>query len=148
MGLELAEFLVERGRTVTVLEEASRMGYGLTLVRRMRVLAELREHGASLYAGARDIRIEESSVRFTDAAGKQVEVPADQVIVAQGAGANLIVADELRSAGLAVHAFGDCTGIGYIEGAIRGAADAVASLIDIPAETVSIELAPGTRVPM
>lgn len=146
VGLELAEFLVERGRTVAVLEEASRMGYGLTLVRRMRVLAELREHGASLHAGARDIRIEESSVRFTDAAGQQVAVPADQVIVAQGAGANPALADELRAAGLEVHAFGDCTGIGYIEGAIRGAADAVASLLDAPAEPLSLDAAPVARV--
>ena len=45
-----------------------------------------------------------------------------------GAGANPTVADELRSAGLNVHAFGDCTGIGYIEGALRGAADLVAEL--------------------
>jgi len=128
VGIELAEFLVERGRTVAVLEEASRMGYGLQLVRRMRVLAELREHGVSLFPGAREIRIEEGLVRFTDAAGKEAAADADHVIVAMGAGANPTVADELRSAGLNVHAFGDCTGIGYIEGALRGAADLVAEL--------------------
>lgn len=53
---------------------------------------------------------------------------ADHVIVAKGASADLSVADELRSAGLKVHAFGDCTGVGYIEGAIRGAANVVAEL--------------------
>jgi len=128
VGIELAEFLVERGRTVAVLEEASRMGYGMQLVRRMRLLAELREHGVSLFPGARDIRIEEALVRFADAAGTEVAVDADHVIVAKGAGANPAVADELRSAGLNVHAFGDCTGIGYIEGAIRGAAELAAEL--------------------
>ncbi len=128
VGLELAEFLVERGRKVAVLEEASRMGYGLQLVRRMRLLAELREHGVSLFPGARDIRIEEARVCFTDAAGKDVVVDADHVIVAKGAAADPTVADQLRSAGFDVHAFGDCTGVGYIEGAIRGAAEVVAEL--------------------
>ena len=128
VGLELAEFLVERGRTVTVLEEATRMGHGLTLVRRMRLVAELAEHGVSLFPGASDIHIEESCVRFADAAGKGVAVDADHVIVAKGARANPAVADELRAAGFDVHAFGDCTGVGYIEGAMRGAADTVARL--------------------
>ena len=128
VGLELAEFLMERGRTVTVIEESSRMGSGLTLVRRMRLLAELEEHGVSLHSGARDLRIDESQVSFVDAAGKAVGVDADHVIVAKGASADLSVADELRSAGLKVHAFGDCTGVGYIEGAIRGAANVVAEL--------------------
>lgn len=128
VGLELAEFLLERGRAVTVLEESPRLGHGLTLVRRMRLLAELAEHGAALHAGIRDLRIDASAVRCVDAAGTELVVPADHVIVAQGAGANPGVADELRKAGYSVHAFGDCTGVGYIEGAIRGAADTVAAL--------------------
>jgi len=128
VGLELAEFLVERGRKVTVLEEASRMGYGLTLVRRMRVLAELQEHGVALFPSARNLRIEESLVRFVGADGDELTAPADQVIVAQGAGPNPTTAEELRAAGLTVHTLGDCNGVGYIEGAIRGAADVVAAL--------------------
>lgn len=128
VGLELAEFLVERGRTVTVVEESSRMGAGLTLVRRMRALAELAEHGVALHAGVRDLRIEAAAVHCTDAKGTELAVPADHVIVAKGAGANPSVAEQLRDAGLTVHAFGDCTGVQYIEGAIRGAADAVAQL--------------------
>ncbi|MBV6417658.1 MAG: NADH oxidase [Steroidobacteraceae bacterium] len=128
VGIELAEFLVERGRTVTVLEEAARMGAGLQLVRRMRAMAELREHGASLLAGVRDVRIEAGRVRFTNAAGEAAAVDADHVIIAKGATGDSSVADALQAAGLRVHAFGDCTGVGYIEGAIRGAADLVAEL--------------------
>jgi len=128
VGLELAEFLVERGRTITVVEEASRLGYGLQLVRRMRALAELAEHGVALCPGARDIRIEAGVVRFKDAAGKEVTAEVDHVIVAKGAGADPAVADQLRSAGFNVHAFGDCTGVAYIEGALRGAASLVAEL--------------------
>jgi 2,4-dienoyl-CoA reductase-like NADH-dependent reductase (Old Yellow Enzyme family)/NADPH-dependent 2,4-dienoyl-CoA reductase/sulfur reductase-like enzyme len=128
VGLELAEFLTERGRAVTVLEEASRMGDGLQLVRRMRLLAELTEHGVALHAGVRDVRIEDALVRCMGTSGQEIVAHADHVIVAQGATANPAVTDELRAAGMDVRAFGDCTGVGYLEGALRGAADAVAEL--------------------
>ena len=125
MGIELAEFLCERGRTVTVVDEAPRMGKGLLLVRRMRILAELKEHGVALQAGASDIAIEKDAVRFTDAAGVAQSVPADHVIVAKGAEGNLTLAEKLRAEGFIVETAGDANGVGYIEGAMRGAAEAV-----------------------
>ena len=70
VGIELAEFLAERGRKVSVLEEAPRLGKGLTLVRRMRILAELAEHGVGLHGGVSEIAIDATDVSFVDAAGK------------------------------------------------------------------------------
>jgi len=125
VGIELAEFLHERGRTVTVVDEAPRFGKGLLLVRRMRILAELKEHGVSLQPGASDIVIEKDAVRFTDAAGVAQSVPADHVIVAKGAEGNLALAERLRAEGFTVETAGDANGVGYIEGAMRGAAEAV-----------------------
>lgn len=128
VGLELAEFLCERGRTVNVIEEAPRLGKGLTLVRRMRIMSELAEHGVGLHGGASDIIIGKDFVSFTSAAGEQVTVPAGNVIVAKGAEGDLSLADSLRAAGFEVRAVGDANGVGYIEGAMRGAADAVREL--------------------
>lgn len=128
VGVELAEFLHERGRTVTVIEPAPRLGKGLTLVRRMRLLAELKEHGVTLLGGVRDIAIEKSAVKFVDAAGTQQTVAADNVIVAMGASGDNALAERLRGAGHVVETVGDCNGVGYIEGAIRGAADACRNL--------------------
>jgi NADPH-dependent 2,4-dienoyl-CoA reductase/sulfur reductase-like enzyme len=125
VGLELAEFLSERGRTVTVIEETPRLGAGLTIVRRMRLLEELKEHGLGLYAGASDIRIDGHTVRFVDANGNAQALDADQVIVAKGATGNLTLADALKAQGFNVHTVGDCNGVSYIEGAMRGAAQAV-----------------------
>ena len=129
VGIELAEFLHERGRKVTVIDDAPRFGKGLTLVRRMRILAELAEHGVALVPGAADIAITRDAVTYSDAAGATQRVPADHVIVAKGASGDLALADALRSAGFNVHAIGDATGVGYIEGAMRGAADAVAAIV-------------------
>ena len=128
VGIELAEFLHERGRTVTVVDEAPRLGKGLLLVRRMRILAELAEHGVSLQAGAADIAIAKDAVRFTDASGAAQSVPADHVIVAKGAEGNLALAERLRADGFTVETVGDANGVGYIEGAMRGAANAVAAI--------------------
>ncbi|QKS01436.1 FAD-dependent oxidoreductase [Sphingomonas sp. CL5.1] len=129
VGLELAEFLLERGRTVTVVDEAPRFGAGLTVVRRMRLLDELREHNVALFPSASDIRIEPGFVSFTDAGGTTQRPRADHVIVAKGATADEALADALRAEGFAVHAIGDCTGISYIEGAMRGAAGAVEAIL-------------------
>jgi NADPH-dependent 2,4-dienoyl-CoA reductase/sulfur reductase-like enzyme len=128
VGCELAEFLMERGREVTIVGEAPKFGGGLLLVRRMRLLAELREHGVAMFPGASDIRIGKNAVSFTGASGEAQKVPADHVVVAMGAHGDSTLANALRGAGHDVIEIGDGTGVTYIEGAIRGAAEAVAAM--------------------
>jgi 2,4-dienoyl-CoA reductase-like NADH-dependent reductase (Old Yellow Enzyme family)/NADPH-dependent 2,4-dienoyl-CoA reductase/sulfur reductase-like enzyme len=128
VGLELAEFLSERGRKVHVIEPAPRLGKGLQLVRRMRILAELAEHGVGLHGGAKDITIGAKTVGFRNATGEACSVSADTVIVAMGAEGDLSLAEQLRAEGFTVHPIGDATGVGYIEGAMRGAAGAVRAI--------------------
>ncbi len=127
VGLELAEFLMERGRNVTVVGEAAKFGGGLLLVRRMRLLAELKEHGVAMFPAASDIAIEADAVRFRNAAGVEQKAAADHVIVAMGAHGDTALADAIAATGVEVRAYGDATGVTYIEGAIRGAAEAVAA---------------------
>lgn len=128
VGLELAEFLMERGRRVTVVDEMPKFGAGLTILRRVWILDELVKHGVALYPGAAGISIEKASVRFTDAGGQPIEVKADHVIVAKGAVGDLTLAVQLRGAGFVVDVVGDCTGVGYIEGAMRGASTVAAEI--------------------
>jgi NADPH-dependent 2,4-dienoyl-CoA reductase/sulfur reductase-like enzyme len=129
VGIELAEFLHERGRKVTVIEPAPRLGKGLLLVRRMRILAELKEHGVALHGGASNIRIEDGAVRFVDSGGTEQQAQANHVIVAMGASGDNSLADSLRADGFAVETVGDCNGVTYIEGAIRGGAEVAARLL-------------------
>ena len=127
VGLELAEFLMERGRQVFVVDEQERLGRGLTVVRRMRIMTELREHGVAIFNGASDIRIAHNAVHFKASSGAPMDLPVDHVVIAKGAHGDLTLADKLSAEGFTVHALGDATGVGYIEGAMRGAADAVAT---------------------
>lgn len=128
VGIELAEFLHERGRKVTIVDEAPAFGKGLTLVRRMRILSELQEHGVAMHPAASGISIEDGAVRFTDASGTAHIVSADHVIVAKGAEGDLTLAEALKAAGFNVHSIGDANGVGYIEGAIRGAYQTVINI--------------------
>ncbi|MFO0691653.1 MAG: FAD-dependent oxidoreductase [Myxococcota bacterium] len=125
VGLELAEFLTERGRQVTVVDDEPMLGAGLTVVRRMRIVAELREHGVALFPGASQIAIEPDGVVFVDTEGRRQRAAADQVIVAKGTHEERSLAAALRAVGFSVIEAGDGLEVKYIEGAIRGAWDAV-----------------------
>ncbi|MEO6092155.1 MAG: FAD-dependent oxidoreductase [Novosphingobium sp.] len=121
VGLELAEFLAHRGRDVTVLEESTRVGKGLPLVRRFRVVDECRELGVAMLTEVRDLTIGDNLVTYRNDGGQERTISADTVIVARGATGDDRVAEELRPLGLPLHTIGDCTGVGYIEGAMRDA---------------------------
>lgn len=122
VGVELAEFLAERGRVVTVLEGTSQFGAELPVVRRWRVLHQLRhELHVRLHAGVTDVAIDRDAVAYTTVHGQRRRVGADHVIVAQGASGDTTLADALRGGAAEVYAIGDCTGVGYLEGAIRSA---------------------------
>jgi 2,4-dienoyl-CoA reductase-like NADH-dependent reductase (Old Yellow Enzyme family)/NADPH-dependent 2,4-dienoyl-CoA reductase/sulfur reductase-like enzyme len=125
VGLELAEFLSERGRTVTVVDDQPNFGKGLSVLRRMRLIPELAEHGVRLEPGAQGIAIGKDAVTWIDAGGAAQSAACDTVIVAKGAQGDSSVADVLRAAGHEVHLIGDAGGVGYIEGAMWGAARAV-----------------------
>ncbi|MCB1679905.1 MAG: FAD-dependent oxidoreductase [Halioglobus sp.] len=128
VGLELAEFLAHRGREITVIDTASRPGAGLYVVRRMRVLHELRELGVALINLASEISIADHEVHYRNYRGQVRAVEAEHVIIAQGATGDTSLADELRAQNFVTHTIGDCNGVSYIEGAMESAAELVAAL--------------------
>jgi 2,4-dienoyl-CoA reductase-like NADH-dependent reductase (Old Yellow Enzyme family)/thioredoxin reductase len=120
VGLELAEYLVERGRKVTVLEPSANLGAELSIVRRARVVHELRENGVDMLCGVSVDKIGTTDVSFTDAEGNSQSVRAQQVIIALGAIPDTSLADSINAAGIRTLTAGDCREVGYIEGAILG----------------------------
>lgn len=118
VGLELAEFLIERGREVCVLESGSSLGRELAIVRRWRVLHGLQEHQAQLLTGVEVQSIGRSKVAYRNADGGSVEVAADSVVLATGAEPDDSLARTLEADGFAVTRLGDSNELGYIEGAM------------------------------
>ena len=118
VGAELAEFLVDRGREVTVLEEGDKLALEMAHPRRWRVLGDLRDHGAQLVTGAREVQIDRRSVRWATDEG-EASAPADTVIIATLVDGDRSVADAFAAAGHEPIVIGDADGIGYLEGAIH-----------------------------
>ncbi|KAB2968807.1 FAD-dependent oxidoreductase [Zoogloea sp.] len=118
VGLELAEFLVDRGRQVTVLEEGPSLGRELSIVRRWRVLDSLRQHKAELLTQATVTDIGSKAVSYTTQDGETRSLPADSVVLAIGARPDDRLARELESVRVPVLTAGDGAAIGYIEGAL------------------------------
>ena len=130
VGLELAEFLIERGRKVTVLEPSATLGPNLSIVRRSRVVHLLKENGATLLTNATINEISKEGVLYEH--GEEAHLAeADQVIIAMGANPNLELTNALKEKNIAVTPIGDCTSVGYIHGAIADARNAVLAINDL-----------------
>jgi 2,4-dienoyl-CoA reductase-like NADH-dependent reductase (Old Yellow Enzyme family)/thioredoxin reductase len=128
IALDLAQHFANLGHVVTVLHEAGKFGRGAALVRRWRILHELRESGVALLPEARNIEILASGVRYENT-GRQVRaIDVDDVVLAPEGEADTRLADDLRRAGFSVRTVGDCRGLGYVDGAMRDAAAAVAAI--------------------
>ena len=127
VGLELAEYLVERGRKVTVIEPGPSLGAELAIVRRARVLHMLREHGVDIYQNAPIDEITNDTVRFQHE-GNEQSVAARQVIIALGTEGDTRISDQLGDYRGQVHRIGDCQDISYIDGAILSARKMVEAL--------------------
>lgn len=128
VGLELAEFLLERGRRVTVLEPDTHLGRELSIVRRWRVLDNLRQHEVALLTQVQIERIDAQAVHYLDKDGQPQQASANSVVLALGAGPDSSLADELASSGLPIHRLGDSQTLGYIEGALRSATEIALAL--------------------
>lgn len=120
VGLELAEFLAERGRLVTVLEEGPHMGLPMAMPRRWTAVSKATKHGVVLVRGATVVSIDKVSVRYRSD-DKEFEVRGDTVVVASQVEPDSTLADSLSDIGVRVQVVGDAMTVGYIEGAMHTA---------------------------
>lgn len=128
VGLELAEFLVERGRKVQVLEPGPDLGAELSIVRRWKVLHNLETHGVGLHKNCTVHIISKHHVSYSDGEGNSCDLPADSVVLAVGADTNLTLSQSLQKLTVPVINIGDGEQVDYIEGALKTAQQAAAAL--------------------
>lgn len=129
VGMEMAEFLLERGRKVTILEEDDHVGEGLALVRRWKVAHDVAKAGADVHVLSKATGIGPDTVDYEEQGKGKHKAPAKSVIVAQGATPNTDLIDQMGSSKYSMHRVGDCNEkLSYIDGAIHESYD-VASQI-------------------
>lgn len=119
VGLELAEFLAERGREVTVIEAGRNLGIELSIVRRWRVLDHVRQLGVTLITQADVTAIDTHAVHYK-VDEQSSSCLADTVVMATGITTDNSLTNSLIAAGHTVKDIGDCNDVAYIEGAISG----------------------------
>ena len=124
VGVELAEFLIERGRNVTILEPGPSLGAELSIVRRWRVLDNLNDHNVPMLTNCAVTLIDKDQVHYQDKDGNQHSVAANSVVLAVGASPDHSLADSLGKQGVNAITIGDCDKLGYIEGALSSGTNA------------------------
>ncbi len=122
VGLELADFFSERGRNVTVLEQGSAFAPQMAIPRRWRVLHHLRERGVSLLGDVEVEEIPEHGVAYVTKEGDKKTIEADAVVLAIGTVPDQGLFEKAKALCPEVHLLGDCSEIGYIQGAMADGA--------------------------
>jgi 2,4-dienoyl-CoA reductase (NADPH2) len=116
-GMEVAEYLVKRGRTVTIVEPTDVIGEGVIDFRLGLTLDWFAAQGVRIITGARDIEVTKSGLKFKDKEGNKVELEADTVVPTsplepddelyeklEGKLPELYLIGDARQAGMIVHA--------------------------------------------
>lgn len=80
-GLEAAEFLIKRGRKVSIIETSAQLGAGMPLVWLVRLMPWLAAKNVPIHAGVKINRITATGVEITGADGKTLSVAAETVLV-------------------------------------------------------------------
>jgi 2,4-dienoyl-CoA reductase (NADPH2) len=106
-GCEIAEFLVKRGRKVTILEESGVIGKGVLDFRLGLLMDWFARKGVTLVANAKGITLTGKGVSYADAGGAHV-VEADTVIPTAPVQPDASLAEALKGAVPEVYAIGDC----------------------------------------
>jgi 2,4-dienoyl-CoA reductase-like NADH-dependent reductase (Old Yellow Enzyme family)/thioredoxin reductase len=113
-AIELAEFLVCRGRKVSMLESNKRFAQEIGPKRRAEHMDRLDRLGVTINTEADCETILADAVRYKTAVGVRKTIPADSVILAGEPVASTQLYEALQGAAFEVHAIGDCTGLGLI----------------------------------
>ncbi|MBI4300527.1 MAG: FAD-dependent oxidoreductase [Chloroflexi bacterium] len=108
IGCEIAEFLHERGKKVTVLEMLARLGNDIIPHNRWVIMLRMRESGIGMEANAKAVEINERGVKV-ERNGAQEFFEADSVVIAVGTAANDSLVKSLEGRVKNMHVIGDCS---------------------------------------
>jgi 2,4-dienoyl-CoA reductase (NADPH2) len=127
-AVELAEFLAQRGRRVSLLEAGEEIAPAVGLKRRTEHMDRLDRLGVPVNTGVAVERITREGVVLRRAGSAAQVLAADSVILAGEVEADTTLYDALRDRVPELHAIGDCTGLGLIRKATDEGARVACSL--------------------
>ncbi len=108
MGCELAEFLIKRGRKVTIVHTEDELGAGMTKDDFLRFVPWLEKKGAASYTGVKYEEINDSGLVITTGEGKKTTLEADTIVVVLPFLPNTDVSKTLEGKVPETYIIGDC----------------------------------------
>lgn len=127
-GIELAEFLVRRGREVVVTETSTELGIGILDFHRQRVLEWLKSEGCTLLPGVTYQHISKQGLSLITQEGEKRLITGDTVIALPVREADHSFRDELARVVPEIHVVGDCGQPGMIVDAVESGYRAACAL--------------------
>lgn len=118
VGCEVAEFLAQQGREVTLLARRERVADDMGRTHRWVMLRRLQELGVSTETGVNVTEVRDNGVVGLQAGSPRL-FPADSVVLAVGFHPDNRLLKELEGKVKELHAIGDCVRPGRIAGAIE-----------------------------
>jgi 2,4-dienoyl-CoA reductase (NADPH2) len=118
-GIEVAEYLVKRGRTVTIVEPTDVIGEGMIDFRLGLTMDWFARKGVRIITGARNLVVTDRGLSFDDADGNPVELEADTVVPTSPLKANDKLFKALEGKVPELYLIGDGKQSGMIVHAVR-----------------------------
>ncbi len=107
-GCEVAEFLVKRGRQVTMVDTAPTLGEGLVESSRGAFFSWLEKKGATVIAGVKYEEITDRGLVITTGDGQRRLLEADTIVTALPFQPNTRLIEEMAGKAPEIYAIGDC----------------------------------------
>ncbi|HEX7621156.1 MAG TPA: FAD-dependent oxidoreductase [Anaerolineales bacterium] len=117
-GCETAQWLVEKGKKVIIVEMLDELAAKMVATSRTILLAHLQRLRVKIYTSHRCLEIKDGSVIIADAKGLTEEIRADTVLVATGARKNDALYTRLLGKVPELYAVGDCLGPANVRQAV------------------------------
>jgi 2,4-dienoyl-CoA reductase (NADPH2) len=113
-GCELAEFLVKRGRKVTIVESAEALGEGVPERKKHSLFRWLNKKGVKMIAGVKYEEITNSGIIIETKQGERQTLEADTIIPAISSEPDKKLVESLERKVTELYAIGDCNETGVI----------------------------------
>ena len=107
-GLQIATFLIKRGRKVTVVDTEQEMGKGIVLCYNFRLFYWLDQKGVPLYSGVKYVEITDKGLTITTKEGEKKTLAADTIIPALPMAPDTDLIKSLKGTAPEISQIGDC----------------------------------------
>jgi 2,4-dienoyl-CoA reductase (NADPH2) len=107
-GCELAEFLVKRGRKVTIVDTSDDLGKGMASIKFGQLIPWLEKKGTVIMTGLDSIEVTDDGVAVKTKDGQSQSIPADNIVTALPLQPNTELQRSLEGKVPEVYAIGDC----------------------------------------